>query len=116
MQRLEDLVQIGSAAKIRGVSIDTHSRWERTGKLKSEKTEGGHRRYRIADLLKIDNPSLRHTVIYGRVSTPDKKDDLAHQIGVLELYCQQRGLESVYALKDVGSGLNYKKRGLSMAD
>jgi len=112
MHRLEYLVQIGEAAKIRGVSIDTLRRWERTGKLKSEKTEGGHRRYRIAELLKVDNPSLRHTIIYGRVSTPDKKEDLARQIGVLELYCQQQGWEPVYTLKDVGSGLNYRKRGL----
>jgi len=112
MHRLEDLVQIGEAAKIRGVSIDTLRRWERSGKLKAEKTEGGHRRYRVADLLKVDNQNLRHTVIYGRVSTPDKKEDLARQIGVLELYCQQHGWGSVYTLKDIGSGLNYRKRGL----
>lgn len=112
MHRLEDLVQIGEAAKIRGVSIDTLRRWERSGKLKAEKTEGGHRRYRVADLLKINNPKLRHTVIYGRVSTPDKKDDLSRQMSVLDLYCQQRGWDAVYALKDIGSGLNYKKRGL----
>ena len=59
MHRLEDLVQIGEAPKIRGVSIDTLRRWERNGKLKAQKTEGGHRRYRVADLLKIDNPSFR---------------------------------------------------------
>lgn len=112
MHRLEDLVQIGEAAKIRGVSIDTLRRWERSGKLKAEKTEGGHRCYRVADLLKVDNQNLRHTVIYGRVSTPDKKEDLARQIGVLELYCQQHGWSSVYTLKDIGSGLNYRKRGL----
>lgn len=112
MHRLEDLVQIGEAAKLRGVSIDTLRRWEKNGKLKAEKTEGGHRRYRVADLLKIDNPSLRYTVVYGRVSTPDKKEDLERQIGVLNLYCQQQGWEHVYMLKDVGSGLNYKKRGL----
>jgi putative resolvase len=38
MHRLDDLVQIGEAAKIRGVSIDTLRRWERAGKLKAEKT------------------------------------------------------------------------------
>jgi excisionase family DNA binding protein len=112
MQRLEDLVPIGEAAKIRGVSIDTLRRWVRDGKLRAEKTEGGHRRYRVADLLKINNPSLRYTVIYGRVSTPDKKEDLVRQIGVLSLYCQQHGWENVYTIKDVGSGLNYRKRGL----
>ncbi|WP_446352949.1 MerR family DNA-binding transcriptional regulator [Coleofasciculus sp. G2-EDA-02] len=39
MQRLENLVKIGEAAKIRGVSIDTLRRWERSAKLKAEKTD-----------------------------------------------------------------------------
>lgn len=112
MPRLEDLLQIGDAAKLKGVSIDTLRRWEKAGKIQAVRTEGGHRRYRVADLLKVDNSTLRHTVVYGRVSTPDKKDDLARQIGVLELYCQEHNWDSVYVLKDIGSGLNYRKRGL----
>ena len=95
MPRLEDLLQIGDAAKLRGVSIDTLRRWEKAGKIQAVRTEGGHRRYRVADLLKVDNSTLRHTIVYGRVSTPDKKEDLARQIGVLELYCQQQNWESV---------------------
>lgn len=112
MARLEDLLQIGDAAKLRGVSVTTLRRWEADGKLKAIRTDGGHRRYLVADLLKVDKPNLRHTVIYGRVSTPDKKDDLTRQLGVLNLYCESRGWQDVYEIKDVGSGLNYKKRGL----
>jgi predicted site-specific integrase-resolvase len=70
-----------------GVAIETLRRWEKSGKLKSHRTEGGHRRYRVAELLKVENPSRRHTVIYGRVSTLDKKEDLERQLAVLELYC-----------------------------
>ena len=56
MYRLEDVVTIGDAAKIRGVAIETLRRWEKAGKLKPvDRTEGGHRRYRVADLLKVDN-------------------------------------------------------------
>lgn len=112
MHRLDELLPIGEAAKLRGVSVDTLRRWEKAGKLKAARTEGKHRRYLVADILKVNKPNLRHTVIYGRVSTPDKKDDLARQMGVLELYAQERGWDSVYPLKDIGSGLNYKKRGL----
>lgn len=111
MHRLDDLLQIGDAAKLRGVGIDTLRRWEKSGKIQAVRTEGGHRRYRVSDLLKVDNPSLRHTVVYGRVSTPEKKEDLARQIGVLELYCQSHEWDC-YVLNDIGSGLNYKKRGL----
>ncbi|HCF29419.1 MAG TPA: IS607 family transposase, partial [Cyanobacteria bacterium UBA11049] len=71
MHRLEDSIQIGEAAKLRGVSIDTLRRWEKSGKIQALRTEGGHRRYRVADLLKVDNPHFRYTVIYARVSTPD---------------------------------------------
>lgn len=113
MQRLEQLVTIGDAAKIRGVSIDTLRRWEKSGKLKSvDRTEGGHRRYRVADLLMVDNPNFRYTVCYGRVSTREKKDDLARQIAVLEAHCRNSGWENVCTLQDIGSGMNYKKRGL----
>ena len=60
MHRLDSLVTIGGAAKIRGVSIDTLRRWEKKGKLRSvDRTEGGHRRFRVADLLKIDNPNYQ---------------------------------------------------------
>lgn len=48
--RLEELVQIGEAAKIKGVSIETLRRWEKTVKLKPVvRTEGNHRHYRVAD-------------------------------------------------------------------
>lgn len=112
MRRLDDLLQIGDAATLKGVSINTLRRWESEGKLIPVRTEGGHRRYRVSDLLRVENKELRHTVVYGRVSTPDKKEDLARQVGVVELYCQERGWEKIHTIKDIGSGLNYKKRGL----
>lgn len=112
MFRLDDLVQIGDAARIRGVSIETLRRWEKSGKLKPYKTEGGHRRYRVAELLKVDNPNLRFTVTYSRVSTPDKKSELMTQSSLLLGYCDSNGWKNVYQITDVGSGLNFKKKGL----
>lgn len=112
MYRLEDLLPIGEAAILRGVSVETLRRWEKKGKIVAVRTEGSHRRYKVADLLKVDNLELRHTVVYGRVSSPDKKEDLARQIGILELYCQKHEWNAPYVIKDMGSGLNYRKRGL----
>ena len=51
MYRLDDLLQIGDAARLKGVSINTLRRWEEDGKILPVRTEGGHRRYRVADLL-----------------------------------------------------------------
>ena len=41
----KNLAAIGEAAKILGVSIDTLRRWDKSGKLHSTKSSGGHRLY-----------------------------------------------------------------------
>jgi predicted site-specific integrase-resolvase len=45
------------------------------------------------------------------VSSHDQKDDLLRQIQVLELFCATNGWQ-VEIINDLGSGLNYSKRGL----
>jgi len=42
---LKDLISISEAASILGVSMDTLRRWDKSGKLSSIKTAGGHRKY-----------------------------------------------------------------------
>jgi predicted site-specific integrase-resolvase len=51
------------------------------------------------------------TVVYARVSSHDQKEDLARQVGVLSDYCAVHGWEHE-VIQDLGSGLNYEKRGL----
>jgi excisionase family DNA binding protein len=103
------LLSIGEAAAVKGVSIDTLRRWEKEGKVQSVRTNGGHRRYDI-DVL-IDFKETRQTVAYARVSRHDQKADLERQALVLEAYCLHHGY-NVEIIKDLGSGLNYKKKGL----
>ena len=43
-------ISIGEAAKAIGVSVDSLRRWERQGRITSEKTIGGHRRYDVEKL------------------------------------------------------------------
>ena len=50
-----DLVSVGEAATLLGVSVSTLRRWEREGKLAPERTLGGHRRYR-RDALNTPHP------------------------------------------------------------
>ena len=47
-----DLVLIGEAAKILGVSVGTVRRWEQEGKISAIRTLGGQRRFRRDDLDK----------------------------------------------------------------
>lgn len=55
--------------------------------------------------------SKRKTIAYARVSSHDQKEDLVRQIQVLESFCAANGW-TYEVIEDVGSGLNYNKRGL----
>lgn len=105
---------IGKAAKELGVSRDTLRRWEKTGKIKVERTLKGHRRYNIATLLGASPRKInidKKTIAYARVSSHDQKEDLKRQVQLLESFCAANGW-SCEIIEDLGSGLNYNKRGL----
>jgi excisionase family DNA binding protein len=103
-------ISISEASKLLGVSIRTLQRWEVKGKIKAFRTEGGHRRYEVGDLLGVKNDASL-TVGYARVSSHDQKEDLNRQVIVLESYCARQGW-NFEIIKDLGSGLNYRKKGL----
>jgi predicted site-specific integrase-resolvase len=107
-------VSIGVAAKELGVNIVTLREWEKAGKIASERTRGGHRRYELDSILgyaKINNNIEKVTAIYARVSTPARKNDLEMQKQVLKLYCASKGWK-YKVIEDIGSGINYNKKGL----
>ena len=108
-------VNIGKVAEEIGVTIHTIRRWEREGKIKSERTEGGHRRYDLEQVISYvnskNNKPEKIAVGYARVSTAKKKDDLERQKQLLELYCAAKGYK-YKIIEDIGSGLNYEKKGL----
>ncbi len=105
---------ISQAASLLGVSVSTLRRWEREGKLISQRTHSGHRRYDVSQI----KPEFFHTegqnrktVAYARVSSYDQKDDLEKQKQVLEFYCARQGW-TFEVIADLGSGMNYHKKGL----
>src|SRR6202035_4171297 len=51
------------------------------------------------------------TLAYARVSCHDQKDDLQRQVKMLEMFCASHGW-SFEILSDLGSGMNYQKKGL----
>ncbi|WP_375626484.1 MULTISPECIES: IS607 family transposase [unclassified Bartonella] len=112
---MDRFVGIGKAAQVLGVSISTLRRWEGEGKIISEHTAGGHRRYDLSrlrpELFHSRELSQRKTIAYARVSSHDQKDDLERQKQVLELYCASQGW-TYELISDLGSGMNYRKKGL----
>lgn len=109
-------VPIRDAAAELGVSVATLRRWEREVKIAApERTAANQRRYDLAKLLPgkygATEPATRKTVAYARVSSHDQKADLERQKQVLELYCARNGWTHEI-VADLGSGLNYHKKGL----
>ena len=81
-------------------------------------TQGKQRLFDLYELEKlIRSPSNKivnkekSTIAYARVSSHDQKEDLKHEIKQLELFCSAYGW-SYELISDLGSGINYKKKGL----
>ena len=110
-------VSIGKAAEMLGVATSTLRRWDQEGKLVAERTPGGRRRYLIGEVASFNPLGLtraaleRPTIAYARVSSHDQKADLDRQVKVLEMYCASQGW-TYEIIRDLGSGMNYKKKGL----
>ena len=81
------------------------------GKIVAERTNGGHRRYDIAKLLGTVERKGK-TICYARFCTRPQKEDLERQSLVLAGYCERQGWE-YETISDIGSGINYNKRGLT---
>jgi predicted site-specific integrase-resolvase len=110
-------ISIGEASAMLGVSMQTLRRWDKKGKLVCERTPAGHRRYLATDVatfnplgINTDAMSLP-TIGYARVSSADQKKDLDRQVKVLEMYCASHGWQ-YEIIRDLGSGMNYRKKGL----
>jgi len=110
-----ELVPIRIAARELGVRRETLRRWERDGKMDPpERTPSGQRRYDLAKLRHLaphKSISSRVTIAYARVLSHDQKEDLVRQVALLESFCAANGW-TYEAIQDLGSGLNYRKKGL----
>ena len=62
---MDRLITIGELADLKAVSVVTIRRWEKDGKIASVRTEGGHRRYKLADFVEV---KIGRTIAYARVS------------------------------------------------
>lgn len=112
---MNKFLSIKEAASMLGVSTQTLRRWEKSGKLTpTVRTKGNQRRYDPATFFPIrseDKIGKRPTIAYARVSSHDQKEDLQRQKEMLEMYCSSQGW-SFEIIADLGSGMNYNKRGL----
>lgn len=99
-----------------GVAVVTLRRWHRAGKLlPAYRTIGGHRRYdvmKVREVMSLTQKAEGKTIAYARVSSHDQKEQLQSQALRLRRHREEQRWANVEVITDLGSGLNYKKKGL----
>ena len=120
---MDKLLTLKETEEFLNVSKSTLQRWDNNGKLIALRTEGGHRRYKLSDIEKILGEethveSDKKEVIvatYARCSTPDQKahGDIDRQSTRIFEYCTKHNYKVEYIIKDMGSGLNDKRKGFT---
>jgi predicted site-specific integrase-resolvase len=99
-------VPMRKAADILGLHPNTVRKLCDEGKIKCKKLESGHRRVDVSEFLR-EQERRSTTICYCRVSSSKQKDDLQRQVE----YMQGR-YPTAEIIKDIGSGVNYKRKGL----
>lgn len=120
---MEKLLNLKEAMDYLHVSKSTMHRWDKENKLKTYKTSGGHRRYKLEDLKhfcgenydnieKLNNTEIR-VATYARCSSSNQKQhaDIDRQSQRLNEYAVKQGYKIEHIIKDLGSGLNDKRKG-----
>ncbi len=95
-----------------GVTPQTLQKWERTGELLPDRKSAGGTRYYDADNLLSSGDKDVLTIGYARVPSHDQRNDLKRQAELLEAYCTAKGWR-FEIIQDLGSGMNYRKKGLN---
>ena len=93
------------AGKILGLHPNTLRRYANNGTIESVRTESGQRRYNVAAYLGLQKQTT--TICYCRVSSPKQRDILERQVEFM-----RSRYPNAKIVKDIGSGLNYKRKGL----
>ena len=118
---MKNLLNMKEAMDYLNVSKITLQRWDNSGKLKAVRTSGGHRRYKLSDLEKFigechaEGKETDDVIVatYARCSTSDQKQhgDIDRQSQRLSEYCAKKKYKVEYIIKDMGSGINDKRKG-----
>jgi putative resolvase len=103
-------MKLSDWAKEQGISYLTAWRWFKEGKLPvpATKTPSG------SILVNVDPKTApKRTIVYCRVSSNAKKDDLDRQVGRCLSFCASNGWIVDEVVKEIASGMNDERRKLT---
>src|SRR5712691_6018281 len=102
--------------KLIGKSVNTLQKWDRKGILRAYRSPTNRRYYTHEQYLQYRgfiSSEQGKTIAYARVSSPSQEKDLATQKEALRAYCLEQGVKVDQWVEDVGSALNYKRKGFN---
>jgi predicted site-specific integrase-resolvase len=98
-------VPLRKAVEYYGYCADTLRKYAEQGDIKAKRLPSGHWMF---DIDSMEKPIKSATICYCRVSSSKQKDDLVRQIVFM-----REQFPNAEIVQDVGSGLNYKRKGLN---
>src|SRR5947209_1711100 len=113
---MEHTYSPGQFGKLIGKSVNTLQKWDRKGILPAFRSPTNRRYYTHEQYLAyrgLISSAQGLVIVYARVSSPAQKKDLAIQKQALRAYCQEHGIKVDQWVEDIGSALNYKRKGFN---
>ncbi|MCK9416626.1 IS607 family transposase [Candidatus Dojkabacteria bacterium] len=100
-------MKLSEWSKKEGINYRTAWNWFKAGKLpvESYQTETGTIIVKEKDVIK-ENDNIKECIIYCRVSSHDKKDDLERQKQRCTDFAISNGFKIIQSYKEIGSGMN----------
>lgn len=110
---MDDYVSMQEAMRILKLCKKTLQKYDNEGKIETIRLPNNYRRFNVKKYL-IDNNLIqtsknKKSIIYCRVSSYDRKDDLERQVNYLSTKYKDGNYEII---TDIGSGINFKRKGL----
>lgn len=115
---MKEIYKPNEFSKLINRSVNTLQRWDRDGILIAHRTPTNRRYYTLEDYnkvmgIEITQNQVYEIIIYARVSNHNQKDDLQNQINFLKEYANAKGYIVSEIITDIGSGLNYQRKGFN---
>jgi putative resolvase len=98
-------VKLNKAVEATGLCAATLRKYAEEGKIEAKKTPYGNWLFNCESFL--TSHEINRFILYARVSSAKQRDDLDSQIAYLAALYPEAEI-----IKDIGSGLNYKRKGL----
>lgn len=119
---MQEYVSPSTIKKQYQISFNSLNNWAKQGLIEYIVTPGGQKKYKYNSVVQVlgqpekaqPTPDKKTVIIYARVSSQKqaKDGDLQRQLEKLEIKFKQQFPNETYIIKkDVGSGINWKRKG-----